>query len=152
MADNMELARLLKSSLSDAHAPVRNDSDLHPYSCATCRRRKVRCDRRDPCSGCIRSNIECVFPERAQRAKRSRATAARLAEADSGSSRLKANHELLDRLQKLEDLVRKQYGKHDQDKVHLPACFSPSVFLCAILVANCRGRGSHADYPTVPRI
>jgi len=36
--------------------------DLKVWSCVNCRRRKVRCDRRHPCSPCIRNKSECVFP------------------------------------------------------------------------------------------
>jgi hypothetical protein len=32
------------------------------YSCALCRRRKIRCDKQSPCSKCLRANIACVFP------------------------------------------------------------------------------------------
>lgn len=31
-------------------------------SCVTCRRRKVRCNKRCPCSNCTRAGIECIFP------------------------------------------------------------------------------------------
>ncbi|KAJ5374022.1 Transcription factor [Penicillium concentricum] len=31
-------------------------------SCVTCRRRKVRCNKRSPCSNCTKSGIDCVFP------------------------------------------------------------------------------------------
>jgi hypothetical protein len=34
-------------------------------SCAVCHRRKVRCDRKSPCSQCIRSNFECSYPSSA---------------------------------------------------------------------------------------
>ncbi len=32
-------------------------------SCKICRRRKVKCDKRYPCAGCQKSNVECVFPQ-----------------------------------------------------------------------------------------
>ncbi|KAE8166295.1 fungal-specific transcription factor domain-containing protein [Aspergillus tamarii] len=31
-------------------------------SCVVCARRKVKCDRNDPCSACIKRGVECVFP------------------------------------------------------------------------------------------
>ncbi|KAL6922336.1 hypothetical protein FSST1_006362 [Fusarium sambucinum] len=31
-------------------------------SCAVCHRRKVRCDKKSPCSQCIRSKFECSYP------------------------------------------------------------------------------------------
>ncbi|KAH8703016.1 fungal-specific transcription factor domain-containing protein [Talaromyces proteolyticus] len=43
------------------------DSGFHVenlrHSCLRCRKRKVRCDRILPCSNCIRSQVQCVFPE-----------------------------------------------------------------------------------------
>lgn len=33
-----------------------------PRSCATCRSRKVRCDKKSPCSNCRRAGIACVLP------------------------------------------------------------------------------------------
>lgn len=30
-------------------------------SCLQCRKRKIKCDRKFPCSNCVRSNAECVF-------------------------------------------------------------------------------------------
>lgn len=42
-------------------------------SCAVCRQRKIKCDRQQPCSNCVRSGCECVFPSGRGRApKRSR--------------------------------------------------------------------------------
>lgn len=38
------------------------DSNLNPRSCVTCRRRKVRCNKREPCSNCVKAGIECIFP------------------------------------------------------------------------------------------
>ncbi|KAE8145466.1 fungal-specific transcription factor domain-containing protein [Aspergillus avenaceus] len=31
-------------------------------SCITCRRRKVRCNKKCPCINCVKAGIECVFP------------------------------------------------------------------------------------------
>lgn len=30
------------------------------YSCILCKQRKVRCDRGNPCSGCVRAGVDCV--------------------------------------------------------------------------------------------
>jgi Fungal Zn(2)-Cys(6) binuclear cluster domain len=39
--------------------------DLDPtkksYSCLICRRRKVKCDRRNPCSNCVKAAQQCSF-------------------------------------------------------------------------------------------
>ncbi|PWY72353.1 hypothetical protein BO70DRAFT_389413 [Aspergillus heteromorphus CBS 117.55] len=31
-------------------------------SCITCRRRKVRCNKKTPCSNCVKAGIQCIFP------------------------------------------------------------------------------------------
>lgn len=36
-------------------------TQLKPYSCLACRQRKVKCDRRDPCSNCTKSEKRCSF-------------------------------------------------------------------------------------------
>ena len=35
---------------------------LNPRSCVTCRKRKVRCDKHEPCSNCVKASIPCHFP------------------------------------------------------------------------------------------
>lgn len=37
------------------------DSNLKAYSCLPCRQRKVKCDRIDPCTHCIKSGKQCSF-------------------------------------------------------------------------------------------
>lgn len=54
----------LPTNLS-ATAPRHPAAELpssNPRSCVTCRRRKVRCNKRSPCSNCTRAGIDCVFP------------------------------------------------------------------------------------------
>ncbi|KAI1115711.1 fungal-specific transcription factor domain-containing protein [Nemania sp. NC0429] len=62
-----------------------------PLSCTSCRARKLKCDKQDPCHHCVRSNVECVFParRRIQRPRKSK------------------NSELLQRLDRLETIVGK---------------------------------------------
>ncbi|KAI0865064.1 fungal-specific transcription factor domain-containing protein [Xylaria cubensis] len=60
-----------------------------PLSCTSCRARKLKCDRQDPCRNCVRSGSECVFPAR-KRIQRPRKT---------------KNAELLQRLNRLESIV-----------------------------------------------
>lgn len=43
-----------------------------PLSCTSCRQRKVKCDRSDPCDQCLKLGIECIFPTRRIRAPRGR--------------------------------------------------------------------------------
>jgi Zn(2)-Cys(6) binuclear cluster domain-containing protein len=48
-----------------------SDTGLKPYSCLTCRQRKVKCDRRTPCSNCGKAGKQCSFipPVRGKRTK-----------------------------------------------------------------------------------
>lgn len=45
---------------------------LNPRSCVTCRRRKVRCNKENPCSNCVRAGIDCIFPGPGRAPRRSR--------------------------------------------------------------------------------
>ncbi|KAJ5998118.1 hypothetical protein N7499_005503 [Penicillium canescens] len=45
------------------------------YSCHTCRRRKVKCDKRHPiCGNCVKNNTECIYDASAQRDEGARDT------------------------------------------------------------------------------
>ena len=68
---------------------------LKPLSCTTCRARKVKCDKTDPCSACVKSETTCVYPERVRRRKNR-----------NGGLR-EQNADLLRRLGRLEGLVGK---------------------------------------------
>jgi hypothetical protein len=35
--------------------------DPKPFSCLTCRQRKVKCDRSNPCSNCVKTGTQCSF-------------------------------------------------------------------------------------------
>ncbi|OTA56698.1 C6 transcription factor [Hypoxylon sp. EC38] len=41
--------------------PSRQDGHFKSYSCLICRQRKVKCDRCNPCSNCIKAEKECSF-------------------------------------------------------------------------------------------
>ena len=71
---------------------------LKLWSCINCRRRKVRCDRRHPCSPCSRNKTECVFPVSGRIPRRSR-------NANSPSLPAQKRIELLGRLRRLEAMV-----------------------------------------------
>ncbi len=66
-------------------------SGLNARSCTTCRKRKVKCDKRHPCSNCNRAAIECVFPGPGRAPRRSRKP---------------PDTELLARLRRLEGVVQ----------------------------------------------
>jgi hypothetical protein len=84
------------SSQRNARSPRRNRIQL---SCINCRQKKVKCDRADPCSRCVRLGVICVSstPSGAPRGR--------------NGGRRKVNHELLDRIAKLENLVRGIEGR-----------------------------------------
>ena len=63
---------------------------LNPRSCVTCRRRKVKCNKEFPCSNCVRQHIDCVFPAPGRAPRKPK----------------KPDSELLDRLRRLEGVVR----------------------------------------------
>lgn len=75
---------------------------LNPRSCVTCRRRKVKCDKKQPCSNCARAKIECIFPGPGRAPRKSRKP---------------ADGELMDRLRRLEGVVQSlnaQVEEHEQ--------------------------------------
>jgi hypothetical protein len=60
-------------------------------SCVLCSQRKVKCDRKSPCSNCVKAGAECVSSASIPRQRRRRFP----------------ERELLDRLRLYEDLLRK---------------------------------------------
>ncbi|KAH7144293.1 fungal-specific transcription factor domain-containing protein [Dactylonectria estremocensis] len=74
------------------------EASLKIWSCVICRRRKVRCDRRDPCSNCVRAGIDCHYPVTGRVPRRSRDPSALKSPAQKQS-------ELLSRLRRLEAVV-----------------------------------------------
>lgn len=81
---------------SDPNAASRDGgtSAPKPLSCSSCRQRKIKCDRSDPCLPCQSAGIECITPNRV-RAPRT-----------SQQARLEARDaELLRRIARLERLV-----------------------------------------------
>ncbi|KAJ0108949.1 hypothetical protein J7T55_005496 [Diaporthe amygdali] len=88
---------------------VRQPSDagkeVHALSCVNCRQRKVKCSKTYPCPHCLRGGLECIFPSR----KKDR------------RPRTNKNHELLNRLAKLEAIV----GQVDPDSISLNPSHPP---------------------------
>ncbi|KAH7067146.1 fungal-specific transcription factor domain-containing protein [Paraphoma chrysanthemicola] len=75
----------------------------NPRSCVTCRRRKVKCDKKQPCSNCVRAKIECIFPGPGRAPRKSRKP---------------PDAELLERLRRLEGVVSSlnaQVEEHEQE-------------------------------------
>jgi Fungal Zn(2)-Cys(6) binuclear cluster domain len=83
------------SSRIYGRTPIRKSK---PPSCNLCRRCKIKCDRADPCSHCVRVNAVCISsaPSRAPRGRQ--------------GGRCKVDSELLDRIAKLEYLVNQFEG------------------------------------------
>ncbi|KAL0256577.1 hypothetical protein SLS55_008972 [Diplodia seriata] len=79
---------------------------LNPRSCVTCRRRKVKCDKKHPCTNCSKARIECIFPAPGRAPRKARKP---------------PDAELLDRLRKLEGMVKTLGGATVEDGNAQPA-------------------------------
>ncbi|CAG8949108.1 hypothetical protein HYFRA_00002237, partial [Hymenoscyphus fraxineus] len=75
---------------------------LSARSCVTCRRRKVKCDKKEPCSNCARAGSECVFPAPGRAPRRPKA---------GGKATTEREEALLKRLKKLEGVVEELSGQ-----------------------------------------
>ncbi|KAF5258479.1 hypothetical protein FOXYS1_10942 [Fusarium oxysporum] len=104
---------------------------LSVWSCFTCKRRKVRCDRRNPCSACVRRGGQCVFPT-SGRPPRHLDSAM-----DDGQAGLRRD-DLLGRIRRLEGLIR-SYGAHFDQEVR-----GADVVLAGSVVED-QGRGLVAE-------
>lgn len=80
-------------SLSNASPTTANNNPngLNPRSCVTCRRRKVKCDKKNPCTNCQKAHIECVFPAPGRAPRKPRKP---------------QDSELIERLRRLEGVVQ----------------------------------------------
>ncbi|OAG39778.1 hypothetical protein AYO21_06053 [Fonsecaea monophora] len=72
---------------------------IQPRVCVTCRRRKVKCDKRQPCQNCVKTRTECVFPFKKSAVERQTA----------------ADAELLHELRRLEPLFQSLVSKINDD-------------------------------------
>ncbi|KAL9104508.1 MAG: hypothetical protein Q9163_000539 [Psora crenata] len=89
--DQVEIAGPNPPSSLQKRATPPAPNGLNPRSCVTCRKRKVKCDKRHPCSNCIKAAIECIFPGPGRAPRRSRKP---------------PDTELLARLRRLEGVVQ----------------------------------------------
>lgn len=86
-------------------------------SCEACRQRKVKCDKLSPCTSCVRLGFVCVPVERARLPRgRTRKPTERAANTDK---------ELVDRVAKLEQLLRRVAAERDDPAVETPASVGP---------------------------
>jgi hypothetical protein len=133
------VAESLEHTTSDNEGPsvaptsARNLSAprLNPRSCVTCRRRKVRCNKENPCANCVRAGIECVFPGPGRAPRKSRKP---------------PDAELLARLRRLEGVVH-SLGAHVDDN---GVVVSPTLTGSADIRARF-GEAQAGDSPTSDR-
>ncbi|EEA21717.1 hypothetical protein TMatcc_008863 [Talaromyces marneffei ATCC 18224] len=90
------------SSDNTGAASTTADSNLNPRSCVTCRRRKVRCNKTEPCSNCVKAGIECIFPGPGRAPRKPRRS---------------PDVELLSRLRRLEGVVESLGGTEAIEKL-----------------------------------
>ena len=80
---------------------VASTGNLRPYACQLCQRRKVRCDRREPCAACTKSRADCVFKPPAPTRRRPRKSPEAI---------------LLTKLRRYEDILKKNGVRIDPPK------------------------------------
>jgi len=61
----MEISSEQQPLYSSAEQVAAASQPTHPpiRSCERCRHRKVKCDKRSPCSSCVRAEAECISPD-----------------------------------------------------------------------------------------
>ncbi|KAF9883141.1 hypothetical protein FE257_004061 [Aspergillus nanangensis] len=92
-----------------AHHGVLEPSNIR--SCVTCRRRKVRCNKRCPCSNCARAGIECIFPPPGRAPRKSKRP---------------QDAELLSRLRRLEGVIEHLNEKNVASTTQSPQAPQPA--------------------------
>lgn len=95
--------------------------ELKVWNCLNCRKRKVRCDRRDPCAHCTKSQLSCSFPVTGRTPTRRLAHGQRREEVGWKARQ----RELLDKLTYLENVLKEVQadteGK-EEDAHHKESC------------------------------
>jgi hypothetical protein len=104
----------------DGSNPEPHGQPVSPWSCFACRRRKIRCDRRKPCSYCIRQSLDCAFPVAGRMPTRQHDLKSFAASSSTPSSTL------LGRLRRLEGLVEK-LGEGTPSEAFSPDDISPKA-------------------------
>lgn len=89
-------------------------------SCTSCRQRKIKCDKANPCDPCLESGLECIYPARRARAPRGHRDA------------LKArDEELLSRIRHLESMLANKaetrFGTPTEGPLKAPATSVPDL-------------------------
>ncbi|QSZ37669.1 hypothetical protein DSL72_008768 [Monilinia vaccinii-corymbosi] len=93
--------------------PTAAPTGLNARSCIECRRRKVKCDKRVPCSNCTKAQAQCVFPAPGRAPRRPRTGGKPVSDRET---------ELLKRLRRLEGVVEELSGQIEVENLnHSPS-------------------------------
>lgn len=87
-----------------------NEDSVKIWNCIACRRRKLKCDRQEPCSGCTKNGLDCHYPVTGRIPRRSRAP-------PSWDSPHQRQSELLQKLTRLESIVAELSGQIEEGKL-----------------------------------
>ncbi|KIX03892.1 uncharacterized protein Z518_07445 [Rhinocladiella mackenziei CBS 650.93] len=87
------------------------DRPAKAYSCIRCFERKVKCDKQNPCSNCVKSKVDCVF---------------RIPPAPRRRKKRPQEELLLARLKKCEDLLKSKGISIDSPDIPGPSSTSPT--------------------------
>lgn len=107
-------------------------------SCTSCRQRKIKCDKANPCEPCLESGLECIYPARRARAPRGHRDA------------LKArDEELLSRIRHLESMLANKadtrLGTPTEGPLKAPATSVPDLLPLRSDGVSDVGRGVTVD-------
>lgn len=80
-------------SVGESTAPIPSAPPTQLRTCTACRQRKVKCNRQQPCSHCIRSGYDCIYPTGRGRAPK--------------RSRRFVDAQLVDKLARLETIIQR---------------------------------------------
>ncbi|KAI1456978.1 hypothetical protein F4805DRAFT_429905 [Annulohypoxylon moriforme] len=110
------------TSQSSDHGRRSGESTMQipQLSCELCQKRKVKCDKSNPCSSCVKSDVTCV-PIYRKRLPRGRHVRPR------PSARTNDGDELRDRILRLEALVANMSGMSDSSMAHVPSKLEPAT-------------------------
>lgn len=135
-------------------------------TCVSCRHRKVRCNRRAPCSQCSRLHLSCIYetprrrgpikpPSRASYSPSPVYIPPTQEEAPSAGQNLQGNGEILERLSRLEGLVvdihrfikheKSQDGSVERNETGVTPVLVPPVQPPQEAQAGDRVRGNYVD-------
>ncbi|KAI5460870.1 fungal-specific transcription factor domain-containing protein [Mariannaea sp. PMI_226] len=117
-------------------------ASLKIWSCVICRRRKVKCDRIDPCSNCAKAGIECHYPVTGRIPRRSRE-----ASTSAWSTPAQKQAELLSRLRRLEAVVTELAGQVEDGSGSGSGTSSVNA---AMSQSSSIGRSSSSPMPRAP--